>query len=179
MQINHRIDLHKILARPVEQCHAVEIGVASGLFSEAMLDWGLQRLYLVDAWQKLDQTGDGGFEQSWHTANEKACRERLSRFGSRAVYLKGLSKRMCEKIPADSLDLVYLDGDHSYIGVMTDLMSYWPRLRSGGVMAGHDYLSEAYGTFQAVSEFTQRHKISPITIHENDPADAGFYFVKP
>jgi hypothetical protein len=29
---------------------------------------------------------------------------------------------------------------HDYCGVMEDLVAYWPKLRSGGIIAGHDYV---------------------------------------
>ena len=36
-----------------------------------------------------------------------------------------------------SLDLVYVDGDHSYQGAASDIAAWWPNIRPGGVMAGH------------------------------------------
>lgn len=40
--------------------------------------------------------------------------------------------------PQEKLDVVLVDGDHSYDGVRSDFESYWPLLRSGGLMAFHD-----------------------------------------
>ena len=37
-------------------------------------------------------------------------------------------------------DFVYLDARHDYKGVVADLNAYWPLLRRGGIMAGHDYI---------------------------------------
>ena len=44
------------------------------------------------------------------------------------------------------LDLVYVDGDHRYEAVLADLKVWLPKLRAGGVMAGHDW------SFQAVKK---------------------------
>jgi hypothetical protein len=38
-----------------------------------------------------------------------------------------------------SLDFVFLDADHSYEAVMRDIASWLPKVRAGGVLAGHDY----------------------------------------
>ena len=37
-----------------------------------------------------------------------------------------------------SLDFVYVDGDHRYGAVLSDLTLYLPKLKKGGVMSGHD-----------------------------------------
>ncbi len=39
----------------------------------------------------------------------------------------------------DSVDVVYVDAAHTYQGVMRDLIAWWPKLRSGGTMAGDDW----------------------------------------
>jgi len=38
-----------------------------------------------------------------------------------------------------SLDFIYVDARHDYCGVMEDMTLYWPKLRPGGIMAGHDF----------------------------------------
>lgn len=44
-----------------------------------------------------------------------------------------------------SIDLVFIDGDHSYDGIVKDVYSWWPKLKKRGVIAGHDY-TQAGGT---------------------------------
>jgi predicted O-methyltransferase YrrM len=36
------------------------------------------------------------------------------------------------------VDLVFLDGDHAYDAVVADLLAWLPRVRRGGMLAGHD-----------------------------------------
>jgi predicted O-methyltransferase YrrM len=38
----------------------------------------------------------------------------------------------------ESLDLVYIDGDHSYAAVKQDIIIWMPKVKVGGVIAGHD-----------------------------------------
>ena len=42
-------------------------------------------------------------------------------------------------VPDRSLDWLFIDADHSYDGVRTDLAAWAPKLKPGGLMSGHDY----------------------------------------
>ena len=50
-----------------------------------------------------------------------------------------------------SLDLVFIDGDHSYDAVRRDILLFAPKVQSGGVLAGHDY-RDGEGVRRAVDE---------------------------
>lgn len=39
----------------------------------------------------------------------------------------------------ESVDVVFVDGDHTHDGVRGDILAWWPKLKSGGFMAGDDY----------------------------------------
>ena len=38
-----------------------------------------------------------------------------------------------------SLDFVFIDGDHTYAGVRADIAAWLPKIKNGGIIAGHDY----------------------------------------
>ena len=40
-----------------------------------------------------------------------------------------------------SVDYIYVDARHDYCGVTQDLETYWPKLRGGGILAGHDFVT--------------------------------------
>lgn len=177
MEIKYRADLYKIIdtTKPV-----AELGVAEGLFSRDMLNWPIPKLYSVDAWKKLNQKGDGGFDQNWHDNNYNNAVKLLSQFGERSVILRGLTHEMAALVEDGSLGLLYLDGDHSYEGVMKDLESWYPKVCKGGVIATHDYFDPDYGVKRAFGDFTKKNRIFEIHIlHENKTVDAGAYFFKP
>lgn len=50
-------------------------------------------------------------------------------------------------------DFVFVDGDHSYDGVMNDLKAWWPMVKVGGRLGGHDFTPEFQGVLDAVNEF--------------------------
>lgn len=173
-QIKHRTELVQIL--PVNPACA-EIGVAEGYFSAEMLSWG-GSVIMVDMWEtnKL-YPGDAGSDQNWHNKNYQDAKNRVAKYGDKATILRGPSIAMAQHVADGSLDLLYLDACHSYQCVLADLQEWFPKVKSGGIIAGHDYLNGAYGVFQAVQEFT-RGRFTVITIPENKDEDAGFYFVK-
>jgi predicted O-methyltransferase YrrM len=51
-----------------------------------------------------------------------------------------------------SLAAVYVDGDHSYEGAKADILAWWPKIRPGGYMCGHDYVAHMPGVVRAVTE---------------------------
>jgi predicted O-methyltransferase YrrM len=55
-------------------------------------------------------------------------------------------------------DMIFIDGDHDYIGVKNDLINYFPKLKKGGIFAGHDY-TEDCGVPIAVDEFSTENNL--------------------
>jgi cephalosporin hydroxylase len=53
----------------------------------------------------------------------------------------------------ESIDFLFIDGDHRYEGVKQDLKLWMPKIKKGGVIAGHDYNEPTCGVKQAVDEF--------------------------
>lgn len=51
-----------------------------------------------------------------------------------------------------SVDFVFLDADHSYEAVAADIAAWWPKVKSGGVLAGHDFAASWPGVQRAVRE---------------------------
>ena len=49
------------------------------------------------------------------------------------------SVRAARMFPDEGVDFCFIDGDHSYASVTADLGTWWPKIRPGGIIAGHDY----------------------------------------
>ena len=58
---------------------------------------------------------------------------------SRVRILRGLLHEVCRGFPAGYFDWLYLDACHARECVAEDLQDWWPKLKPGGVFAGHDY----------------------------------------
>ena len=59
-----------------------------------------------------------------------------------------------------SLDFVFIDADHTYEAVKRDISAWWPKVKSGGVLAGHDY--DETGVKKAVDEFAELNQLKVV-----------------
>lgn len=55
------------------------------------------------------------------------------------------------------VDVIFIDGDHTYEGVKADIDNWYPQMAKKGVMLFHDHDSSSPGVVQAVSEFVANH----------------------
>ena len=58
------------------------------------------------------------------------------------------------------IDVLFIDGDHSYLGCFIDIQSWYLLVREGGVMLFHDCDETSPGVMRAVAEFVDTHKES-------------------
>lgn len=65
--------------------------------------------------------------------------------------LVGNSWDAATKFDDNSLDFVFIDADHKYQSVVNDILAWMPKVKIGGVLAGHDYPSYP-GVVKAVNE---------------------------
>ena len=59
----------------------------------------------------------------------------------------------------NSLDIVFIDANHSYEAVKEDILHWMPKIKKNGIMAGHDYHPTWSGVIQAVNEVIGKDKI--------------------
>jgi len=57
---------------------------------------------------------------------------------------------------AESVDFVFIDAEHTYSAVIKDIESWYPKLKIGGVMCGHDYGKDCFGVTAAVHSFFKK-----------------------
>lgn len=161
------------LLRAVGATRGAEIGVEQGVYSEMLCQQvpGLE-LLCVDAWQAypgyrehVSQAKLDGF----HTATVA----RLAPY--RCTVLRSWSVDAARVVPDGTLDFVYLDGNHTLPQVVADLAAWVPKVRPGGVVAGHDYRRDEKrgGLFhvrQAVQAWTSAYRISPWYLLAGEPS---------
>lgn len=145
----------------------VEIGVLDGKHALSMLkNLNLKKLYLIDPYENYD-----GFNIKEEIINgkdlnrlnkaERNAKKRLRKYEGKIVWIKGYSSKVLHKIP-NNLDFVYIDGAHDYQNVKQDIENYYPKVKVGGIIGGHDIEngnSKSHeGLTKAVLEFTNKFK---------------------
>lgn len=123
---------------------ACEVGVQRGRYSNKILHNmpSLEQLYLVDLWRQQPNYADhANVPNRRHNRFYSETVNNVRHWEEKVIILRGYSTVMCDEIPDDSLDWVYIDARHDYKGVAEDIEKYWPKVKSGGIMSGHDYLT--------------------------------------
>jgi len=138
----------------------LEIGVWQGGFAEMLLHWTKPKeLHLIDPWENVGH--EGAFYSNEEHDMEDAYQFVLHRFAKeiateRVVVWRAKSQDIADQFEDNYFDWVYVDGDHSYEGIKSDLDLYIPKVKSGGFIVGDDYtvIDDWWGTgiFQAVHE---------------------------
>ena len=146
----------------------VEVGVWEGDFSQQALDGcDPETLYLVDPWEKNDDATN--YTSTVTRTQEEldlicvSVEDRFSR-DKRAVIVRATSEDAASQLNI-AADWVYIDGIHTYQAVLSDLEYWWPVVKPGGMITGHDYDKPAVRL--AILEWANYHGLQVATINEN------------
>jgi predicted O-methyltransferase YrrM len=117
----------------------VEVGTERGAYSEVLLrENPLLQLTCVDAWKAYRGYRDHVDQRKLDRFFDET-RTRLVPFGERATCLRKFSVEAAREFENGSLDFVYLDANHNLQNVIADIAAWSPKLKPGGILAGHDY----------------------------------------
>lgn len=138
-------------------CTVVEVGSAHGrsaIFLASILiglGHGSQsKIFMVDDW------GGGWFAECLPSIVKNATPAELEMLRP----LRTTSEVACEMFRSESIDMVFIDGDHSRVACAEDLRLWFYRAKDAGIVAGHDYDPVAHpGVVAAVDEFIERRKL--------------------
>lgn len=161
----------------------VEVGVWIGLFSEQLcLANPDLHLTCVDPWLQYKHYNERKNNQGrLDEAYQEAC-TRLAPF--HCTIVRKSSVEAAKTIPDGSLDFVYLDGNHQRAFVDQDLATWTPKVRSGGIIAGHDYefpprKAPWIDVREAVLAFTAARRIAPWYVVARERKAPSFFWIVP
>lgn len=96
------------------------------------------------------------------------CIEEVSaRLKGRAEIIRISSLAFAATLSPQSVDVVYIDADHSYPCVSADIRAYAPAIRGGGFLCGHDFCDNHPGVLRAVQEFLTAAPGSGVKVYED------------
>lgn len=158
-----------LLLKSKKDLVGAEVGVYRGQHAREMLSYlSIKKLYLVDPWQRYSEYNEKKLGNQLEEAYFDS-KKLLKEFDDgRVVWLKGFSVDIAKKIEDNTLDFVYIDGNHSYEFTKKDIEAWTPKLKQGGFIGGHDFDSNVdkknlegikYGVKRAVEEYCEKHNI--------------------
>lgn len=150
----------------------VEVGVADGEFSYTLTKLNPQmKLYGIDPYLPHKDYDDYIRPETFEKLKTDA-HKRLDAFDN-YEFIEEFSPDAASRFADGSLDFVYLDANHRTSAVTKDIEAWTPKVRSGGIVAGHDYArigsrigidgnhisSSNWGVVPAVNQYVATHKL--------------------
>jgi len=135
------------LVRQSSAKRVAEVGVYAGFTAQAVLDAcgdQISEYYLVDAWRLFkacELSPPIGVQRQWQANFDgvavECCQRMLPYSAARIIRLWSVEAATLFEL--ETLDLVFIDGDHTFGAVTSDIKAWLPTVRRGGLITGHDY----------------------------------------
>lgn len=163
--------LHLQLLQDEKNIVAAEIGVWEGANAERLMSQlDVDELFLIDPYDAYDEYPERKSEPNKMSAAQERAHKRLDKYPN-VRWIEKYSTEAIEDIDRE-LDYVFVDGNHHYEYVKSDIENYYSLLTEGGIIAGDD--ANWIGVAQAVTEFAVENEVQP----HFERADSDWFFVK-
>ena len=123
----------------------VELGVRGGrVFLHLLAACPETTVIGVDTWRYrpenvgLESLGKETYYELNMKQLENKVRTKSQQYGNRAIIHKLDTSDASTLYPNETLDLVFIDADHSTDGVITDIQNWFPKIKKSGIICGHD-----------------------------------------
>lgn len=174
------------LCRDLGFTKGAEIGVWRGAFTAAFCEAHPQmHMLAIDpwlsypAWLDTKNAMEPEAAAAFIEGSYRMARERLGPLNCTIV--RKFSAEAAQDVPDGSLDMAYIDGNHVYDAVTEDLTLWSKKIRSGGLLCGHDYRVFAnkptIHVIPAVQAFTKAHGIDPWFVLAKDRTPSFLWVV--
>jgi len=154
----------------------IEIGVQIGLNSMMLIDicTNISKIYGIDPYIPFADCDGRFITQAEQDHNLKLLDQSISAMGNKFKLLKMKSFDAANMFENEAYDFVFIDGDKSSKNMLTDLTLYAPKVKQGGVIAGHDIGFKSVSV--AIQAWARGNNIDFNTIHiiENQ----SWYWIK-
>ncbi len=169
----NRDDLAKLFAE-LGFTLGAEIGVLAGGYSEVLCQVNPKlKLFSIDSWKTTayePKLSSPTYSQRQFDNFYRQAKRRLSPYNCH------ISKKESQAAVGDfkdaSLDFVYIDANHDFVNVATDLHTWKKKVKSGGIISGHDYAYFPSWKYNHVKHvllaYTKAYGIKPLFIVGTD-----------
>lgn len=147
-------ELQKLSAKFKRKLVIVEIGAWLGKSSFYLVERHSNKgdIYIVDTWQGADDSLETAHKLATLTDIFILFMKNMKVHLGKFIPFRALSCDSAAFFEDNSVDFIFIDGDHTYEGVKEDIASWLPKLSKGGTIGGHDYTSLHSEVIRAVNE---------------------------
>ena len=129
-----------------------ELGVSNGGHADNMY-LGLQplKMYLIDCYENIP----GWFESQLTIEQQQVLYNKsVEYFKNRKGihFIKNRSRVASLTFPNNYLDLIYIDASHDELSVIIDIACWFPKVKIGGILCGHDFSLVSGGVKKALDK---------------------------
>lgn len=119
----------------------VEVGTFHGAFASVLLATFPGQVHCVDPW--INQPEAVYFDGANKTDMPSIWQKVQATIGQnpRCMLHRMMSLEGVKLFDDESLDAVYLDGNHALPSVRADIAAWYPKVRKGGIFSGHDFFT--------------------------------------
>jgi len=137
-----------ILIRQMGYKRICEVGVSKGAFLSVLAVSNPSHLVGVDVWDKYDKEAYRSiphYNRIFPHDQNKIWRENVQSWAEKSDLkidiVVNFSVEASKQFEDGYFDFVYIDANHTYNSVIADLEAWYPKIRKGGMLAGHDYFN--------------------------------------
>ena len=153
---------------------SVEVGTERGHYAKKLAQVA-SKLYVVDLWKNYPGYREHVSDEMYETILQEA-HKRLDKYD--VGFIRTDSVSASELFEDEYIGALYLDANHEYQSAYDDLCAWYPKVKKGGIIAGHDFYSKTHKDVRrAVIDFCMQHGIEELTEWTGDRSHS-FHFVK-
>jgi len=138
----------------------IEIGCYLGVSTELFAMFS-KKVTSIDLWGSDLSYNGGECPQSYWPIIENKARTRLQPYKNTTL-VKSSSTEYSKNVNDNSIDLIYIDGNHSYESVTGDITVWYNKIKKGGIISGHDY--NQIEVKNAVDDFINKHSLKKFKV---------------
>lgn len=173
-----RTDLTKLFSELGFKAGA-EVGVERGIFAEQICqDNPGVKLYCIDPWEIYSECSEYNNQDKL----SQYCNEANNRLAPyNCEFIKKYSLDAIKDFSPESLDFVYIDANHRFDFVMSDIIEWSKIVKPGGIVSGHDYQADnvshtiKYDVREATNAYADAHQIKPWFVFSGERSGSWFW----
>jgi len=152
-----------------------EIGVRNGQNFELMIRHNPKEAVAIDSWIEDGVIGRNDCRYTQEVLDEQYNNFKADMADKPFVkILRAYSFDAVKQFDDDYFDFVYIDADHTFEGCYKDIVDWYPKVKKGGVLCGHDYVAKShrtrygerlnFGVIEAVQKYSKENNLEPFVL---------------